>query len=253
MLTNKKVILITVLTTILSISIFAQDDTIKQDFHISANLKYKDFNFYMKFQSICRVSAEVTFIEKTTIQDRTMENECVLLFDNNNCKHRRYNLLRKQDSLQYICDGYLLYTISHKTKELTIESAEKGIELMKNNPFVYFYSYPGYLLYPNKKKNIDMLVNKEFVVLNYFNSKASILYNNGYYSSTFRTCDLALSEQKCLLKNENGTTNLYDVKLISLENENVNNFTEKDFDASQWYDDDYTIVDKRSTVVYSDL
>ena len=34
---------------------------------------------------------------------------------------------------------------------------------------------------------------------------------------------------------------------------NVNNFAEKDFDASRWYDDNYTIVDKRSTVVYSDL
>jgi hypothetical protein len=37
---------------------------------------------------------------------------------------------------------------------------------------------------------------------------------------------------------------IYAAKLISLENENKFDYTEKDFDASQWLQS-YTIIDKR--------
>ena len=245
MLYNKIAIAIILL---LSVNVFAQKET-KQVFPVSSDTKYKDFNSYMRFKGVCRTSAKITFIENTTTQNTIIKNECILIFDNKNCQHRRYNFFKKQDSLQYICDGYSLYTISHKTKEIIIEDAENGIELMKNNPFVYFYSYMGYFIYPSaKKKDVEMLVDKDFVMLNCFKSKTHVLYDVGYYSSKFRTCDFALSEQKCLLKNDKGITNLYNAMLISLENENVNNFTEKDFDANQWYDNNYTITDKRSVM-----
>ena len=217
-------------------------------FPISSETKYKHFSPRMDFKRMIRQSAKITFNEIVTTTNTMTKNECILLFDNRNCVHRRYNLLKLQDSLQYICDGYSIYTISHKTKEVTIEDAMEGnemIKFMRDNPFVSFYAFITNLYPYWKKKNIKMFSNEEFVILDCFGLKTTFLNDDGYYSSKFRASDFALSEQKCLLKKENGSTKLYDATLISLEDENINNFTEKDFDASQWYDGNYTVTDKR--------
>lgn len=227
-------------------SVFAQD--IEKGgivFPISSGTKYKDFVSYMVVRSHLRFTAKIIYEEKVINQDKITENECVLLFDKGDFLHRRYNLLKKQDSIQYISDGYLLYTIFHKTKEVIIIDSvlEKESELMRNNPFVFFYTFAA-TLSSRKKSNVSMFSNNEFVVINY-PEKMSKLYRDGVYSSKFRACDFALSEQNCFLINENNVADLYAATLISLEDENKFNFTEKDFDASQWLDS-YTVIDKRS-------
>jgi hypothetical protein len=187
------------------------------------------------------------YAEKVINYGKATENECALLIDNRNCRHRKFNLLKKQDSIQYISDGYLLYTIFHKTKEMIIEDSvlEKGLALMRENPFSYFYTFPLYLNFDIRKKpKVSFFSNNEFVAINYPREKTK-LFRDGIYSYKFRACDFALSEQNCFLINENNVADLYAAKLISLENENKFDFIEKDFDASEWLQS-YTVIDKRS-------
>jgi len=229
----------------LTTNVFAQNinDLV---FPISSETKYKTFVPYLILRTGLRYSAKIMYVEKVINHGKTTENECVLLFDNRNCQHNKFNLLKKQDSIQYISDGYLLYTIYHKTKEVIIEDSvlEKGLALMRENPFTYFYTFQHYLIFDIRKKpKVSFFSNKEFVVINYPRKKTK-LFRDGIYSYKFRACDFALSEQNCFLINENNVADIYAAKLISLENENKFDFTEKDFDASQWLQS-YTIIDKR--------
>lgn len=238
--------IISVILIALTTNIFAQN-TNELVFPISSETKYKEFVPFLILRSGLRSSAKVMYTEKAVYQGREAENECVLLFDNRSCHHPKFNLLKKQDSIQYVSDGYLLYTIFHKTKEIIINEdsiLEKGLALMKENPFAYFYTLPFYLNFDIRKKTkVSFFSNAEFIVINY-PRKQWILYRGGNYSYKFRANDFALSELNCFLPNKNNIADVYAAALISLEDENKFQFTKKDFDASQWLDN-YTVIDKR--------
>jgi hypothetical protein len=177
----------------LSTNVFAQN--VEKEgivFPISSETPYKTFVSYMTLRNSLRLSAKIIYTEKVIANNILSVNECVLFFDNRNCMHTRFNLLKKQDSIQYLSNGYLLYTVFHKTKEVIIEDSilEKGLELMKDNPYAYYYTIGDYLDI-KKKSNVSMFSNNEFVVINY-PRKQGMLYREGIYSYKFRACDFAL-------------------------------------------------------------
>ncbi len=230
----------------LTTNVFAQDIN-RFVFPISSETKYKDFAPYMFLRSGLRSSAKINYDEKVITHNKTTENECVLLFDSRSCQHPKFNLLKKQDSIQYISNGYFLYTIFHKTKEIIIEDSvlEKGLALMRENPFADFYARSIFFdINFRKKSNVSMFSNNEFAVINY-PRKQTIRNRGGIYSYKFRASDFALSEINCFLTNDNNIADLYAATLILLEDENKFNFTERDFAASEWLNS-YTIIDKRS-------
>lgn len=237
---------ITILLIAFTTSIFAQDVNNRLVFPISSETKYKDFVSHLILRSGLRSSAKITYNEKVITHNKTTENECLLLFDSRSCQQPKFNLLKKQDSIQYISDGYLLYTIFHKTKEVIIQDSvlEKGLALMRENPLADFYTRSIFIdINYRKNPKVSMFSNNEYVVINY-PRKQTIRHRGGTYSYKFRACDFALSEQNCWLENENNIADLYAAKLISLEDENKFNFSEKDFDVSQWLDT-YIVIDKR--------